>query len=41
VAPVLAWRATGRSTFKVSAGFGLTEASDRALIRIGYVRELP
>jgi len=41
VAPVLAWRATGRSTFKVSAGFGLTEASDRALIRIGYIRELP
>jgi len=40
VAPVLAWRATRRNTVKVSAGFGLTEASDRALIRVGYVREL-
>jgi len=38
VAPVLAWRTKG--TVKVSAGFGLTDASDRALIRIGYVCEL-
>jgi len=38
VAPVLAWRTKG--TLKVSAGFGLTEASDRALIRVGYVCEL-
>ena len=38
VAPVLAWRTRG--TVKVSAGFGLTDASDRALIRVGYVCEL-
>src|SRR6185295_745991 len=38
VAPVLAWHTKG--TVKVSAGFGLTEASDRALIRVGYVCEL-
>jgi hypothetical protein len=39
VAPVLAWRATRKDTVKVSAGFGMTDASDRALIRVGYVRE--
>ena len=38
VAPVLAWRTKG--TVNVSAGFGLTDSSDRALIRVGYVCEL-
>ena len=41
IAPVLAWRVTPTSTFKLSAGFGLTDASDRALIRVGYAVELP
>jgi len=38
---VLAWRLTDTSTFKVSAGFGLTNASDRVLLRVGYAYELP
>jgi hypothetical protein len=41
VAPVLAWHATARSTLKVSTAFGLTEASDRYLLRVGYAYELP
>jgi len=41
VAPVLAWHATERSTLKVSAAFGMTDASDRGLLRIGYAYELP
>lgn len=41
VAPVLAWHATARSTLKVSTAFGLTEATDRYLVRVGYAYELP
>lgn len=41
LAPVLAWHATDRSTFKVSTGFGLTNASDRVLLRVGHAYELP
>ena len=41
IAPVFAWHVTPRSTFKFSPAFGLTEASDRYLIRVGYVYELP
>lgn len=40
VAPVLAWHATPRSTLKVSTGFGLTEASDRVLLRVGWAYEM-
>jgi hypothetical protein len=40
LAPVLAWRVTARSTLKASAGFGLTESSDRYLIRVGWAYEL-
>jgi hypothetical protein len=39
VAPVFAWRVSPRSTIKASAGFGLTEASDRCLLRFGYAYE--
>jgi hypothetical protein len=41
VAPVIAWRLSGRSTLVASVGFGLTKASDHALIRLGYAYELP
>ncbi len=41
LAPVLAWRLSKTSTFKVSTGFGLTNASDRLLLRFGYAYELP
>ena len=41
VAPVLAWHVTESSTLKVSTGFGLTDASDRYLLRVGYAYELP
>jgi hypothetical protein len=39
VAPVVAWHLTGRSTLKASVGFGLTEASDRYLVRVGWAYE--
>lgn len=39
VAPVLGWQLTPDSTLKVSAGFGLTQASDRVLLRVGWTRE--
>jgi len=39
IAPVFAWRLTDRSTLKVSNGFGLTNASDHHLLRIGYSYE--
>lgn len=39
-APVLGWRVTDHSTFKLSPGFGLTETSDRFLLRIGWAYEL-
>ena len=35
VAPVLLWHVSDRSSVKASAAFGLTEASDRVLFRIG------
>jgi hypothetical protein len=41
VAPVLAWRVSQTSTIKVSSGFGLTDASDRVLLRFGYAYEVP
>lgn len=41
VAPVLAWHVGERSTLKVSTGVGLTRASDRVLLRIGYAYEFP
>ncbi len=41
VAPVVAWRLSDRTTLKASVGFGLTENADRALLRLGFVYELP
>ena len=41
IAPVLAWHVTPRSTLKVSPAFGLTDTSDRYLMRVGFVYELP
>jgi hypothetical protein len=41
VAPVIGWHVTGRSTIKASAGLGLTETSDRYLVRVGWSYELP
>ena len=40
LAPVLAWHLSHRVTFKASTGFGLTNASDRYLMRVGWVYEL-
>lgn len=40
VAPVLGWHVTDRSTLKLSAGFGLTEASDRYLLRVAWAHEI-
>ncbi len=40
IAPVLAWHLGGRSTLRVSTGFGLTRASDRVLLRVGYAYEV-
>jgi len=36
IAPVFAWHVTPGSLFKVSMGFGVTEASERYLFRVGY-----
>lgn len=41
LAPVVAWHVTARTTIKASAGFGLTSASDRLLLRVGLSYELP
>jgi hypothetical protein len=41
IAPVLGWRVSDRATLKLSAGFGLTEPSDRYLLRIGWAYEVP
>ncbi len=41
IAPVLAWHVSDRSTLKVATGFGVTSASDRYLLRVGYAYELP
>jgi hypothetical protein len=40
VAPVLAWHVTGGSMLKASAAFGLTNSSDRLVLRIGYIFDL-
>ena len=41
VAPVVGWHVTDRSTIKASVGLGLTESSDRYLVRVGWSYELP
>ncbi len=41
VAPVVGWHVTGRSTLKVSPAFGLTQASDRYLLRVAWAYEMP
>jgi hypothetical protein len=41
IAPVLGWHVTDRSTLKASVGFGLTKASDRYLVRVGWAYEFP
>jgi len=41
IAPVLGWHVTDRSTVKASLGFGLTKASDRYLLRVGWAYEFP
>jgi hypothetical protein len=41
IAPVLAWHVTDKTTLKLSTGFGVTSASDRYLLRVGYAYELP
>jgi hypothetical protein len=40
IAPVIAWHVTDRSTLKASTAFGLTNASDRYLVRVGWAYEL-
>lgn len=40
LAPTVAWHPSARSTLKVSTAFGVTEASDRWLLRVGYAYEL-
>jgi hypothetical protein len=40
IAPVIAWHLTDRSTLKASTAFGLTDASDRYLVRVGWAYEL-
>jgi hypothetical protein len=41
LAPAISWRATDRVVVKGSVGFGLTERSDRALVRFGASYEFP
>ena len=41
LAPVFGWHLTARTTFKASVAFGLTSASDRYLLRLGFSYELP
>jgi hypothetical protein len=41
LAPVFAWRLSPHTTLKASAAFGLTQASDRVLLRVGFAFELP
>jgi hypothetical protein len=41
LAPVVSWRLSPQSTLKASVGFGLTDASDCALLRVGYAYEFP
>jgi hypothetical protein len=39
LAPVVAWRISDRATLKASVAAGLTAASDRVLVRVGYAYE--
>ena len=41
IAPVVGWHVNSRMTLKASLGFGLTESSDRYLLRVGWAYELP
>ena len=41
LAPVVAWHVADRSTIRASVGVGLTERSDRYLVRVGWSYELP
>jgi hypothetical protein len=41
IAPVVGWHVADRTTLKASAAFGLTENSDRFLLRVGFAYELP
>ncbi len=41
LAPAVAWRLGDCTSVKASAGFGLTEASDRYLVRFGFAYEFP
>jgi len=39
VAPVISWTVSDNSTLRFSTGFGLTDQSNRVLIRFGYAYE--
>jgi hypothetical protein len=39
IAPLLGWQVTHRSMLKVSPGVGVTNASDRYLLRLGWIYE--
>jgi len=41
LAPVVAWHLSDRMMIKASAGFGLTNASERYLFRFGWAYEMP
>jgi hypothetical protein len=41
LAPAVAWRLGDQTSVKASVGFGLTDASDRFLVRLGVAFELP
>jgi hypothetical protein len=41
LAPVVNWRVGARTALKASLGLGLTDASDRYLVRLGVAYELP
>ena len=41
LAPVIGWRLGDRASVKASVGFGLTPATDRCLVRLGFAYELP
>ena len=41
LAPALSWHLTSRTAMKASVGFGLTDTSDRYLVRLGLSYELP
>jgi len=41
LAPVVSWHLNGRTTLKGSVGLGLTDQSERYLVRLGFAYELP